>query len=148
MLGLDIDVLLFRLGTRSSLDMLSWRRAGINGIDARGVGGAFDVSVDPESDRSDAVGVSVADGGALCGLVGVRGFLRDERGGGGGSMVAEAELRLRRRRGAPAPSPASSRGRLRMCGDGAARTGRRCGVRETCRPMAICSIVGGVSGAS
>lgn len=97
--GFAIEVLRL-LCTRSNRDMLICNRAGRRVIDplrfcrAWG-GGTAAVSVEPVRDRSDAVGVSTAEDAVLRGVVGVPGFLSDERFGGGGSMLAEAEPRLR-----------------------------------------------------
>ena len=128
--------------------------AGILGIDL-GVAGPLDVCVaSVERDASDADVTSVA----LSAVGGRVGFLSDERAGGGGSTTADMDARRawrvgRARRGLCARASILwlTRWWCERWGWGdmeTERAGRAWGVREMWRPMAICSIVGRVSGLS
>lgn len=103
----------------------------------RGVLGAVDVSV--ESDAFESDGVSGFDMDT--------GFFSDERAGGGGSEIAGAEPLLTcrgrlGRGGVETPRGVSGVSECRLRVWYARWEEPRWGVREMCRPMAICSIVG------
>lgn len=117
----------------------------------RGVDGAFDVNVViVEIDASEADVAS----SELSAVLAVLDFFNDERAGGGGSTTADMEARRvcalgRVRRwlcdDARGESPLRLLGGWNACAE---RWGRAWGVRDIWRPMAICSIVGRVSGLS
>lgn len=111
----------------------------------RGVDGAVDV-VSVDSDAFESDGVRMAEREDV-GVDGVGGFLSDDRAGGGGRDMGGAEplLRCVGRLGLGGPHELDGeRGASvsRPREPGAREAVLRCGVREMCRPIAICSTVG------
>ena len=147
----------FRAGNRS-FDIRRCNRVEKCAIEAalallfeRGVDGVVDVVI-VESDRSDAEGVGGTDCDDPRADGDGAGILSDERGRGDGTTgEIRAGAEVRRwcvRRGREAGETLRGPSGVSLCRERAREwlrprvAGPRCGVRDTCRPIAICSMVG------